>query len=549
MNPLNPEPPFVWAEPRVIENICAYEHQPPYGELALASLSMFGLVSALTERGADLLKTWLELNPKLQARLIVMVYPTCATRRADLSQLFDLADSRRDRLSVHIYPLERVTDRGTNALCFLETDSEAVHLAIGPSEDFALDPRQDGHLNFVFRPDPALVESFKRYFDWLWANSREITEKGVAQIPDLVLPEGTEEGARMWREYINDFMEGPIPDVLAQVDPDTGDVTFRSGDDQEVPTPSEELGLEKLDQMAETMARLYGKGALVSIDKLSRIPPLDAPLDPNLFGDAPELHRGNVTRKVSMRVSVIDEKTLKEIDKRRQGLRTLLAKFTFGLADNMRWMPDTARQLFEAELKRVNEEGQKLIADLLKGDVAAFIEAKRPALVEDINAMCVELGTARQVTEKVIERVVASLKQRLDKAHTANFLPKLSYSLISFSRTDSALASPWGQAFSLLADIVTFPRKALTDRFFFSGLKVEEDDLIEAMNVADDALCRDLRARGIKSRCKEELELLSKIEKASIESRDRCELVWQILGGDSIEKIYQTLEGKEAEGS
>ena len=74
------------------------------------------------------------------------------------------------------------------------------------------------------------------------------------------------------------------------------------------------------------------------------------------------------------------------------------------------------------------------------------------------------------------------------KVQSANFMPKLSYSVVSFSRTDNAMVSPWGQAFSLLADITAFPRKALTDSFFLRGLKVPEDDLIEAMNVADDAL-------------------------------------------------------------
>jgi hypothetical protein len=82
-----------------------------------------------------------------------------------------------------------------------------------------------------------------------------------------------------------------------------------------------------------------------------------------------------------MRVSVIDEKTLKEIDKRRQGLRTLLTKFTFSFADNMRWIPLAAKGLFESELKRIDEEGQKLISIVLKGDVNAFIKGKHDALV------------------------------------------------------------------------------------------------------------------------------------------------------------------------
>ena len=114
------------------------------------------------------------------------------------------------------------------------------------------------------------------------------------------------------------------------------------------------------------------------------------------------------------------------------------------------------------------------------------------------------------MTEDVITRVVESLKDRLTKAQSANFMPKLSYSMVSFVRTDNALVSPWGQAFSLLVDIAAFPRRVLTDGFFLRGLKVSEDDLIEAMNVADDALCRDLRVRGIKDRCKTELDLLSR---------------------------------------
>ena len=68
-------------------------------------------------------------------------------------------------------------------------------------------------------------------------------------------------------------------------------------------------------------------------------------LDPSLFGDASELRSGSVARKVNMRVSVIDESILKEIDTRRNALRTLLTKFKFGTADNMRWMPNAARDL------------------------------------------------------------------------------------------------------------------------------------------------------------------------------------------------------------
>lgn len=109
------------------------------------------------------------------------------------------------------------------------------------------------------------------------------------------------------------------------------------------------------------------------------------------------------------------------------------------------------------------------------------------------------------------------------------------------------MASPWGQAFSLLSDIANFPRKALTDSFFFRGMKVKEDELIEAMNVADDALYGDLRNRGIKDRCRDELDLLSRIEKEPLESRKRCELVCKILAGEPIAGIEKALKTKEEE--
>jgi hypothetical protein len=67
-----------------------------------------------------------------------------------------------------------------------------------------------------------------------------------------------------------------------------------------------------------------------------------------------------------------------------------------------------------------------------------------------------------------------------------------------------------------------------------------------AMNVADDALLHDLRVRGIKERCRAELNLLSKIEKASMEAKHRCDLVLQILAGDAPGPIEETLRNNEA---
>ena len=187
------------------------------GVFAFSSHSLFGIVSALTERGLDVLECWLKGNPDLKICLVVTVYPACPTRQADLLRLLEAVKRLGDKLSVYIRPLERITDRGTNALCFLRTpDIDVAHIVTGPSEDLGLDLQQKGQINFAFRADPALTEAFKRYFDWLWANSRDITANGVALIPDLVLPDGAEEAARQWQAYIDELHQCRTPQRYAE---------------------------------------------------------------------------------------------------------------------------------------------------------------------------------------------------------------------------------------------------------------------------------------------------------------------------------------------
>lgn len=544
---IEPIAPFVWPEPRILDQLCDYEREPPIDDLALQARSVFGIVTGLTHRGVQTVSSWLGRNPDLKLWLILAVYPTCPTRQSDLCGLLDVVERHTDRVKIKVKPLNEVADRVTTVLGFVSASSDVVHIATGAFEDLQISGGNGPAL--VFRGDAALVEAYRRYFDWCWARLQDVGAAGVTHIPALVVPAGTAEGSELWNEYLRAcaLQEASIqPEApVVRVDQHTGEVSVETRDGGAIESATDQLGVPKLDPFAERVARLYEKGALVSVDKLSRIPPLDAPLDPRLFGDESELQRGNVTRKVSMRVSIIDEKELKEIEKRRQGLRTLLTKFTYALADNMRWMPSSARKLFEAELQRLNDEGLKLISGLIQGDTDEFIAKKKDALIKDLKAMYKQLGREENISDDLVVKVTESLKTRLDKAKCANFMPQISYSILKFDGADGNLVSPWGQASSLLSDIVAFPRKALTDGFFFRGLKVSEDSLIDAMDVADDALLRDTRTRNIKDRCRAELALVEKIEEANIDAKERCTLLWRILDGDPIEEIDKALPKAE----
>ncbi len=519
---LQPEPPFLWPDPRVLEGLHTYPGGTAVEQLCTSAEAMFGVVTALTGSGIDLLESVFESNPSLRCRLVVSVYPTCRTAEHDLDRLRDLVRLLGSRLDARVRPYRNVTDRPTNALCFKDT-SGGTYLAIGPTENLGHDDVPDGKVDFVFRAEAALVERFRRYFDWLWAGSTQLESAGAIQIPALVLPEGTAEGQEAWDRYLAACSTTTtIEDQQhATVDPHTGEVTVEE-------SASEEIGIEKLDPFTDEVARIYSRGSLVSIDKYGRTPPLDAPLNPAWFGDEAEIQRGAITRKVTMRISIISEARLKEIEKRRKGIRTLLNRFSLGLADNMRWIPSAAQPLFEAELHRLNEEGRGLLEELFNGDVAAFVSGKRDSVTRDLKAMSEELG--RDVArEDVIDQVLSSFNRRLTNAVTGSLLPSVTYSAVVFRLCSSACSSPWEQAYSFLRDLARFPRKAMTDPFFMRGLKVDEEALLRAMDVADDALHS---AKGMpKSRCTDELELLDRIHESRLDPERRCRLVFQVLRG------------------
>ncbi|MGH7340545.1 MAG: hypothetical protein ACREKH_08660, partial [Candidatus Rokuibacteriota bacterium] len=277
--PLRPISPFVWPEPRILDGARKYADLPLAG-LARESGGLFGTVSGLTSRGIAALRAWLDDNPRLAASLIVAVYPATATRAADLSALRDLAVRTPDRLNARVYPCDGVTAHPATVLCFLAPGADTVHMATGPTEDLGIDARC-GEVNFVFLGDPPLVECFRRYFDWLWAHSRPVSAPGVVDIPDLAIPPGTAEGERLWSRYRDAWTESRPAGDLAEVDPETGTLRISSPDGTPLTSPTEALGLLALDDFAGAVARLYQKGSLVSIDKLSRVPPLNAPLNPS----------------------------------------------------------------------------------------------------------------------------------------------------------------------------------------------------------------------------------------------------------------------------
>ena len=94
-----------------------------------------------------------------------------------------------------------------------------------------------------------------------------------------------------------------------------------------------------------------------------------------------------------------------------------------------------------------------------------------------------------KIPDTAVHSILEELKLRLDKTQSHKMIPTVAYSPVAFNPSQkSEWSSPWGQALTLLKGVAEFPREAMTNRFFWQGVRTNEDELILAMDVAGDHL-------------------------------------------------------------
>jgi len=135
-----------------------------------------------------------------------------------------------------------------------------------------------------------------------------------------------------------------------------------------------------------------------------------------------------------------------------------------------------------------------------------------------------------KIPDNAVTNILDELKTRLDRTKADKLIPKVAYSPVAFNPSQkSEWSSPWGQAFALLKGIAEFPREAMTNRFFWQGIRTDEDALIKAMNVAGDHLVEEYGGRKAKQRAELELDLIKQLEDASGDALDKCRALWTLI--------------------
>lgn len=531
--PITPQMPFVWPEPLVSSGGGRYATALPFEVVARTALSVFGVVSAIDAKAVNWMEAYLADSTETKIRLVISIYPTCRTSEADFQDLLRLVERHGDRAAFKVFPEASLLDRSSNLLCLCGGDGD-VAVSVGPTENMGFTPASPSQANLVSVVTAATFEACRKWFDYLWSIAGPLRANIASSMPNLVLPKGDVEATRLWEDYRLRCLsrEFPIdpPPVRAILDEESGEVVLVDENNVAVPSPTEAIGVPKLDPLSDCVARIFALGALVSVDKLSRIPPLEAPVKPEWFGVDSFRQTGVVRAQTSIKVAPFDEVTLKKIDRLRRVSGELLPRYSFALADGVRWMPKQAIPLFEAALTAANEDAKQLFGQTIGEDIQSFLESQQERIRNDAQRMYEVYHPGGKIPDNAITNILEELKVRLDRTKADKLIPSVAYSSVAFNPSQkSEWSSPWGQAFTLLKGIAEFPREAMTNRFFWQGIRSNEDALINAMNVADDYLVAEYGGRKAKHQAELELVLIKQLEEASGDPQDKCRALWSLI--------------------
>jgi hypothetical protein len=511
---------------------------------------VLAVVSRLDAKGVGIIRAWIERARDVSVRVVVLVHATCPTNCADLSALASLAKGHTDKRKFFVRPLTHWGEALTWVRLDYGKDSPPL-LWIAAAGNLGLDRPEPHNGHVLLTPDAGMDEQFATWYSGVEALAVPLNQRTSA-IPPLVPAQGTIEGHLAWEAYVEQCRAATTVPTPMDRGPEAHSTCDSAQSNAPKATPEhiaeevrKETGILKPDPLVPIVSQLFQQGFHVTLDKGSRIPPLEVPINAQLFGIDRVRQRGVILRRVEYNISILDEKINKELEKHRKAASELLPKFTFALADGNRWMPLSAKALYERELHKAEEAGSKTLRAVIGGNTKAFVASKRDIVLKAAQQHYHEFNPGQQIPEEDITKILDALESRFDKALTRKFVPALSEVGTTFRapRAGDSDAN-WAVARRLLLSVAEYPRKVIKDyNYFFRGLQVEPEELLDAMNVLGDHIVSRAADRHAEQVAKDELDCLGAIEDSDLSDRDKCaEVVALLHGTKNISQIKATVQ-------
>ncbi len=537
---LSAEPPYVWPEPRFLAGQAEYTAHPPFESVVRTADLVAGVLVGVAEKTIRWLQTLVALPGPRRISLVVVLFPAGPTREDHLITLNTLQAQvigPKQDLQIRLLPVSRAFGPDYETMILPptllqahESDTGRTTLCIGSIGDSGRNAVCLASFNVVFRPDDALRDAWRRWFQYLFASAVPLTTETV-HIPQLVPPQGDPAAAAMWKAY-EESCRLPQPDQPARpkVDPQTGDVTVEADGTKVKPWDE---GKTALDPLAQKLQQIYARGWLVTVDETTRIKPLAIPVKATLLGQQSERTLGTLTQKQSFSLQVLDEVGGKEVEKCRR-VNDIMDLLTYLLSMGSHWLPEGAKTLFEKELETRNAKGLANLKAALGGDdVSQFVEKRKRKIQEDLDAMYSQLGQGKAVPADKLAAVFAEVQDRLTTALNSRITPRAVYNKIAPpDLTAKAPDESWTQPLSLLLRSARLMRESLTDAYFprrLSGVSFKAPAFQAAMDIFGDAILNDADPR----RARAELDELAKIEVSEGKPKEKCAAVWTIITGET----------------
>lgn len=491
----------------------------------------FALIGQLDYRVIAHLKRFLSSNPKLHVRILASVYPASSTQEDTLAELLKLTEQLRPRLEVNLLPIP--SDGETSpftTVASVNKDNSQYHFWFENANRLRTSEAIPGHFGIHIDADGAAFKMWLDRFVILRQSAVPLTAL-TARVPRLVPARGSLEAAESWRAYLNSCRELGGNCLPPSINAEGASEVTEEKTQAAVERICHDAGIDPPDSLAPTLARILSKGHIVTIDKSSRTPPLELPVKAEWLGVESLRSVGLFSRETKYRLRIFDDKTHKDLNNRRNGVTTLLKRLSFPIADNLHWMPHAAKPLFQKEWKRLEDEAQAIIRGLIGNDASTFAKHRRQAIEKDANQFYQEFHPNETIDAETVSKIMAGLEDRLQSAVSGDYLPSVSYASISLvPGPESAHVSNWAHGRTLLVAIAKFVREAITDSYFFRGYRISQEEIITAMNVADDCLVHTFSNPRARAVADEQLATIARIDAdEQLSDREKCAQLLAIM--------------------
>lgn len=475
-----------------------------------------GLLSGLDHRGVEWLRHTAKQQTLQACHLVLGLYPGCPTWDDVLLDAFEIQEQAAGRMQFRVRARRDGLDRPGNLL-WVSRGSEPSVLVVGNLGNGLITTRWDAtDANLVLPLTDVGEQTLINWFDLLHANSRQLTRDTV-KAPKLRLPDGTEEGARLWRDYLAKLAAAEAEQPAPVVNPETGAVDHPTD-----PPPSKRVinvaGVARPifpqpDPVLLAVQAAMARGSLVSLDRVDRIPPLDMPIRPEMLGEIGTRRVGGASRRVAYRVSLFDERTQKQLNNRHADASTRLSAFSLMVRDGQRWMPQAAFSLFEQELAASQQKSREVLLAAIGSKAAAdVVTALADKVARELRELAKQAGLTTAPPDSLLDEVLAGLRKRLEGHLGKEAAPGITRMEAKLSLHEDEHHSPWGTVQTFLASAARLPREVMSDPFRMRGLVSKPEALLTVFDLFGDPLVkRYLDRQRVDDQAKHELEMVDEI--------------------------------------